>query len=52
MSERVQARVRGLLAKNREGVLTEQENLELDEYEKIERIVRRCKIEVLKEFHT
>jgi hypothetical protein len=48
VSDQVQARVRDLLAKNREGVLSEQEGLELDEHEKIERIVRRCKIEVLK----
>lgn len=47
VSERVQARVREVLAKNREGGLTEQETLELDEHEKIERIVRRCKIAVV-----
>lgn len=44
MSPTDQDRVRFLLAANRERRLTDDESMELDEYERLERMIRRAKI--------
>lgn len=44
MSLTDQERVRTLLVANRERRLTDDESLELDEYERLERMIRRAKI--------
>ncbi len=45
----LQERIRGLLEKNRAGILTPAEAAELEEYERINRFVRTLKIRALKE---
>ena len=44
MPTEVQARIRELLDANRNRRLTDAENIELDEYERLGRMVRRAKI--------
>lgn len=47
LSDGKQARLDGLLEKNREGTLTEEESSELDEYEHFEHMVRMLKARLL-----
>jgi hypothetical protein len=47
LSDEKQARLDGLLEKNRRGTLTERESLELDAYEHFEHVVRLLKARLL-----
>jgi hypothetical protein len=48
-SERAQARLRKLLEMNKDGVLTEKEERELDEIERLEQIVFKLKVNARKQ---
>ncbi len=49
LSPEKQARLDSLLEKNREGELTEEESVELDEFERFEHVVRLLKARVLQQ---